>query len=71
MPVTWVDPASAAAKAGVRKGDALYSIDQRRVSTQVDVNETLKSYLPGSKVTATMLSNGDIVQRAIVLQDHP
>ncbi|TLS52838.1 trypsin-like serine protease [Paenibacillus antri] len=71
MTVTYVDPASPAAKAGVKKGDALYSIDQSKVVTKVDLNEKLKSYMPGAKVTVTMLSGGDIVQRTIPLQDQP
>ena len=71
MTVTYVDPASAAAKAGVKKGDAIYSVDGTKVSTKVDLNEKLKSYLPGAKATVTMLSGGDIVQRTIPLQDKP
>lgn len=71
LTVTYVDPASPAAKAGVKKGDALYSIDQTKVATKVDLNEKLKGYMPGAKVTVTMLSGGDIVQRTITLQDQP
>jgi serine protease Do len=71
MTVTWVDPASAAAKAGVKKGDLLYSIHQQKIVTKVDLNEKLKAYLPGAKVMVTMLSDGDIVQRTLTLQEQP
>jgi serine protease Do len=71
MTVTWVDPASPAAKLGVKKGDSLYSMEQQKIATKVDLNEKLKSYLPGAKVTVTMLSDGDIVQRVITLQEQP
>ncbi|HZG56143.1 S1C family serine protease [Paenibacillus sp.] len=71
MTVLWVDPASSAAKLGVKKGDSLYSLNQKKLSTKVDLNEELKHYLPGEKVTVTMLSNGDIVQRTLTLQAHP
>lgn len=71
MTVTWVDPASPAAKLGVKKGDSLYSIGQKKLSTKVDLNEELKQYLPGENVTVTMMSDGDIVQRTLTLQAHP
>jgi serine protease Do len=71
MTVTWVDPASPAAKLGIKKGDALYSVEQQKIATKVDLNEKLKSYLPGAKVTVTMLSDGDIVQRTVTLQEQP
>lgn len=70
LTVTWVDPASPAAKLGIRAGDALYSIDQQSVSTKVDLNEKLKAFMPGAQVQVTMLSGGDLVQRTVTLQAH-
>ncbi|CAG7643640.1 hypothetical protein PAESOLCIP111_04516 [Paenibacillus solanacearum] len=58
---------SSAADAGIREGDVLFSIDQYNIKSLVDLNERLKKYLPGDKVTLTMQSNGDIVQKEITL----
>lgn len=56
-----------AKKAGIKEGDELYSIAGKRVTSVVDINELLKSYLPGQKVKLLMQSGGDIVSRQVVL----
>lgn len=56
-----------AKKAGIKEGDELYSIAGKRVTSVVDINELLKSYLPGQKVKLIMQSGGDIVSRQVVL----
>ncbi len=66
--VSKVEPDSAAAKLGIREGDALYSIDKQNISTKVDLNEKLKHYKSGDKIKITILSNGDLMQKTIVLQ---
>ncbi|GIP21702.1 S1C family serine protease [Paenibacillus sp. J22TS3] len=56
-----------AQKAGLQKGDVLYRLDGRKVSSVVDLNELLKSYSPGQTVTLWLESGGDIVTRKLVL----
>ena len=56
-----------AKKAGIKEGDELYSIAGKRVTSVIDINELLKSYLPGQKVKLLMQSSGDIVSRQVVL----
>ncbi|CAG7624968.1 S1C family serine protease [Paenibacillus allorhizosphaerae] len=58
---------SPAADAGIREGDVLFSIDNYNMKSLIDLNERLKRYLPGDKVTLTIQSNGDIVQKEITL----
>ncbi|MDO7906624.1 trypsin-like peptidase domain-containing protein [Paenibacillus sp. JX-17] len=58
-----------AAAAGIQVGDELYSINGKRVTSVVDINELLKSYLPGQYVTVLMQSDGDIVKRRLQLDN--
>nr|AYQ75702.1 PDZ domain-containing protein [Cohnella candidum] len=56
-----------AEKAGIRVGDQLYAVAGKQVSTMVELNELLKAYLPDQKVTVTLLSDGDLVNREVTL----
>ncbi|UQZ37460.1 trypsin [Paenibacillus sp. PK3_47] len=56
-----------ARKAGILEGDVLYSINGRRVTSLVDINELFLSYTPGKTVQLLMQSDGDIVSRKLVL----
>ncbi|MFC5700769.1 S1C family serine protease [Cohnella faecalis] len=56
-----------AEKAGIRVGDELYAVGGKQVSTIVELNELLKSYLPDQKVSITLLSDGDLVTRQLTL----
>jgi serine protease Do len=69
LKVSRVDPHTSAADAGIKEGDVLYSVNNSNVKTLVDLNELLKQYLPGDKVTLTLQSNGDIIQKEITLLD--
>ncbi|BFT74129.1 S1C family serine protease [Paenibacillus sp. P36] len=69
LKVSRVDPHTSAADAGIKEGDVLYSVNNSNVKTLVDLNELLKQYLPGDKVTLTLQSNGDIIQKDIILLD--
>lgn len=71
MKITWIDPASPAAKAGLKAGDLLYSVGSQKVATKVDINEALKGYLPGDVATLTLQIDGDIVKKDVALQEHP
>ncbi|WP_339257600.1 trypsin-like peptidase domain-containing protein [Paenibacillus sp. FSL R5-0713] len=59
-----------AKKAKIKEGDFIYSVAGTRVSSVVDINELLKTYLPGQKVKLLMQSDGDIVTRTLVLADR-
>jgi serine protease Do len=67
-PMTVTAVSSAEAKnAGIKVGDQLYSVGGKQVSTLVELNELLKAYLPGQTVPITLLSDGDLVTRKLVL----
>jgi serine protease Do len=66
MTVTAVTSAEAG-KSGIKADDELYSVNGKQVSTIIELNELLKAYLPGQKVKVTLLSNGDLVTRDLVL----
>lgn len=59
-----------AKKAKIKEGDVLYSVAGTRVSSVVDINELLKTYLPGQKVKLLMQTDGDIITRTVVLADR-
>lgn len=56
-----------AIKSGIKIGDKLYRINGTSVNSIVDINELLKTYKPGQRVTLWMESRGDIVKRNVVL----
>lgn len=56
-----------AKKAGIKEEDVLYAINGKRVYSIVDINEMLKSFMPGAKVNVLMQSDGDIVNRSLTL----
>ncbi|QKS47891.1 trypsin-like peptidase domain-containing protein (plasmid) [Paenibacillus cellulosilyticus] len=67
-PLTITKVTSDAAKnAGIQNGDQLYAVAGTQVSSIVEVNELLKSYLPDQSIEITLLSDGDIVTKKIKL----
>jgi serine protease Do len=67
-PLTVTKVSSDAAKnAGFQIGDQLYAVADTQVSSIVEVNELLKSYLPDQTIEVTLLSDGDIVTKKIKL----
>jgi serine protease Do len=68
MTVISVSPGNAV-NAGIKVGDQLYSVNGKQVSSAVELNELLKAYLPGQTVTLTLLSDGDLVNRKLVLSE--
>jgi len=68
-PLTVVRTLSDSAReAGIKPGDRLYAIADQQVSTLVEVSELLKSYLPGDRVTVTLLTaSGDLAFRELEL----
>lgn len=57
----------AAKQAGIRDGDVLYAVDGQQVMTMADIVDALKLRLPGQRVSLTMQSDGDVVERTVVL----
>lgn len=60
-----------ARKIGIAAGDQLYAVNGKQVSTIVELNELLKAFLPGQTVSVTLLSDGDLVTRKLVLSEYP
>ncbi|WP_373230850.1 S1C family serine protease [Cohnella sp.] len=60
---------SNAEKAGIAALDQLYSVNGTQVSSMVALNELLKAFLPGQTVNVTLLSDGDLVNRKLVLSE--
>lgn len=54
LEVTYVEPDSPAAKAGVKQGDVLLAIEGAKTGTLVEYNEALKKFLPEQKVKLTL-----------------
>lgn len=66
MTVTAVVSAEAQA-AGFKVGDQIYAVGGKQIATLVELSELLKSYLPGGKIAVTVLADGDLVSRQVVL----
>ncbi|MFB5763794.1 S1C family serine protease [Paenibacillus medicaginis] len=56
-----------ARQAQIAEGDELYSINGKRMTSIIDINELMKSFQPGQTVTLLMQSDGDIVERKLKL----
>ncbi|MDQ3277736.1 MAG: PDZ domain-containing protein [Bacteroidota bacterium] len=53
-----VSKESAAEKAGLKKGDVITKIDNRKIETTDDVTDAIRSHKPGDKVAITYLRDG-------------
>lgn len=49
---------SAAEKAGLKKGDVITKIDNRKIDGSEDVTDAIRAHKPGDKVSVTYLRNG-------------
>jgi serine protease Do len=56
-----------ARQAQIAEGDELYSINGKRMTSIIDINELMKSFQPGQTVTLLMQTDGDIVERKLQL----
>ncbi len=56
-----------ARKIGIQEDDVLYAINGKRVFSVVDINERLKSFMPGQHVQLLMQRDGDIVNLKLTL----
>ncbi|MCR8631189.1 S1C family serine protease [Paenibacillus radicis (ex Xue et al. 2023)] len=69
LEVTYVEPDSPAAKAGIKQGDVLLAIDSKQTRNLVQYNEALKNYLPEQKVRLTLQSGSLTKEVDIVLAE--
>lgn len=67
LQVSYIEPDSPAAKAGIKQGDTLNSVNSDPIASSVDLNEIMKKYLPGDTVKLTMKSGNETVIREITL----
>jgi len=65
--VEQVVPRSAAARAGVRKGDIITALDDARVESYGDLLGALRDYRPGDRVSLTVFRDGDETELPIML----
>lgn len=70
LEVSYVDPDSPSAKAGIKQGDVLVSIENEQVRTLVQYHEALKKYLPGQTVRLGILSDGKTVVHNVELGEN-
>jgi serine protease Do len=64
-----VRPDGAAREAGIREGDVVISIDNKRVNSSAELQETVSRYRPGDKVKVVVKRNGELKQFDVVLRN--
>ena len=70
--VTNVDPASAAARAGMTRGSVIVAINEKNVATQADLDTALSTHAPGAAVRVDWAStNGDFHSSVVNLDAAP
>lgn len=67
LEVTYVEPDSSAATAGIKQGDTLLTIDSTQIHNMVEYNEALKKYLPEDKVKVKLQSGTETKSVDLVL----
>ncbi|MDF2925619.1 MAG: trypsin [Paenibacillaceae bacterium] len=66
MTVSFVEPDSPAAKAGIKPGDKFLKLGDHPAANLVEFNELLKNYLPGESAEFTLQTAGGTVKRTVV-----
>ena len=64
-----VEENSAAADAGIEKGDVIIAIDGKKVSKWAELTEMIAGKRPGDKVTVTYLHNKKKVEKTVTLKN--
>jgi serine protease Do len=67
LKVAYIEPDSPAAKASIKQGDTLISVNSDPISSLVELNEIMKKYLPGDTVKLNMKSGAENVIREVIL----
>ena len=57
--ISQVTDESAAEKAGLKKGDIITKIDNRKIETTDDVTDAVRAHKPGDKISITYLRDGN------------
>jgi putative serine protease PepD len=65
--ITTVEPGSAAAEAGLRRGDVVTRVDDQAITGSDDLIATIRSHRPGDRVTVTVVRDGDKEQAEVTL----
>lgn len=60
---------SAASKAGVRKGDVIYQINDENVNSVVELQEQIGRYRPGDKITLGILRDQKNIKLDVILKN--
>ncbi len=60
-------PESAAANAGMQKGDVIISVDGETISSSPELQEAIATHRPGDKVDVTVNRRGDTVKISVIL----
>jgi Do/DeqQ family serine protease len=64
-----VRPESAARHAGIKDGDVIISIDETRVNSSAELQETVSKYRPGQEVKVIVKRDGKLKQFDVVLRN--
>jgi len=67
--VSSVRPESAAKAAGIKEGDVIISIDEIRVNSSAELQETVSKYRPGEEVKVILRRDGKLKQFDVVLRN--
>lgn len=67
--VSEVIPKSAAAKAGIKSGDVLVSVDGKRVSSFAELRAKIGTTAPGKEVKIGLLRKGKPLEVSVILDD--
>jgi Do/DeqQ family serine protease len=64
-----VNPESAAAEAGLRSGDVIWSLNGKAIHTLTDLTEKLGQYRPGDRIEVVYIRNQKKVSRSLILKN--
>lgn len=67
--VATVRPEGAAKEAGIKEGDVIISVDDTRVNSSAELQETVSKYRPGQEVSVVVRRNGQAKQFDVVLRN--
>lgn len=67
--VSGVNDASAAKDAGIEAGDVIIKIDEISVNSTSELQEIVAQHSPGEKVKTTIVRNGKIIQKIVILKN--
>ena len=67
--ITTVRPEGAAKQAGIKEGDVIISVDETRVNSSAQLQETVSKYRPGHEVQVIVKRDGKLKQFEVVLRN--